>query len=68
MGVRRAEKLDRFGEQGYAVIYFTFFGSLGVASISHFTDSGLLIMTYRFIVCDVAVTDVVVPHRAFLAR
>jgi len=34
MGVRKADKLARFGEQGYAVIYFSFFGSLGVYVMS----------------------------------
>jgi very-long-chain ceramide synthase len=29
-GVRRLAKVDRFAEQGYAVIYFTAAGSLGL--------------------------------------
>jgi hypothetical protein len=33
-GVRKPAKLDRFAEQGYAVIYFTGSGVLGLASVS----------------------------------
>ncbi|KZV72106.1 longevity assurance proteins LAG1/LAC1 [Peniophora sp. CONT] len=29
-GINRPAKLDRFGEQGYAVLYFAFFGAWGV--------------------------------------
>lgn len=31
-GIRREAKLDRFGEQGYAVLYFLFTGIWGVVS------------------------------------
>jgi very-long-chain ceramide synthase len=31
-GIRKEGKLDRFGEQLYAVVYFTFFGIWGVVS------------------------------------
>jgi len=34
LGVQKSSKLDRFAEQGYAVIYFSFFGSLGVYVMS----------------------------------
>jgi len=34
MGIRKEAKLDRFGEQGYAVVYFSFFGSLGIYVMS----------------------------------
>lgn len=34
LGIKKPAKLDRFGEQGYAVIYFSFFGSLGVLVMS----------------------------------
>lgn len=36
LGVTKEEKLDRFGEQGYAVIYFSFFGAMGIVSGSSF--------------------------------
>lgn len=29
-GIRRGSKLDRFGEQGYALVYFTLFGAWGL--------------------------------------
>lgn len=29
-GIRKEGKLDRFGEQGYALIYFSFFGTFGL--------------------------------------
>jgi acyl-CoA-dependent ceramide synthase len=32
-GLRKRAKLDRFGEQGYALIYFSLFGSLGIVSL-----------------------------------
>jgi len=32
-GVRRPGKVDRFAEQGYAVIYFSAAGSLGLVSL-----------------------------------
>jgi len=32
-GIRKAAKRDRFGEQGYAVAYFTFMSILGLVSI-----------------------------------
>lgn len=31
-GIRKEGKVDRFGEQGYAVIYFAFFGLWGYVS------------------------------------
>lgn len=31
-GLRKPGKLDRFGEQGYAVVYFAFFGAWGYVS------------------------------------
>ncbi|KAF8600155.1 longevity assurance proteins LAG1/LAC1 [Ceratobasidium sp. AG-I] len=34
LGVKRATKLDRFAEQGYAVLYFGIFGSLGLYIMS----------------------------------
>ncbi|KAG9122202.1 hypothetical protein FRC07_001525 [Ceratobasidium sp. 392] len=34
LGINRESKLDRFAEQGYAVLYFGFFGSLGVYIMS----------------------------------
>lgn len=30
LGVRTEGKLDRFAEQGYAIIYFSFFGGMGL--------------------------------------
>jgi acyl-CoA-dependent ceramide synthase len=32
LGIKSRSKLDRFGEQGYASLYFTIFGSLGIVS------------------------------------
>ncbi|KAI0307160.1 longevity assurance proteins LAG1/LAC1 [Multifurca ochricompacta] len=34
-GIRKEGKLARFGEQGYAIIYFSFFGAWGVRIMSH---------------------------------
>jgi very-long-chain ceramide synthase len=34
-GIKKTAKLDRFGEQGYAMIYFAFFGTWGVVRISN---------------------------------
>ena len=36
-GIRKPAKLDRFVEQGYAVIYFTLSGSLGLVGLTGFT-------------------------------
>ena len=34
-GIRKREKLARFGEQGYAIVYFGFFGAWGLRIMSH---------------------------------
>jgi hypothetical protein len=34
-GIRKGDKLARFGEQGYAIIYFSFFGAWGLRIMSH---------------------------------
>jgi acyl-CoA-dependent ceramide synthase len=34
-GIRKREKLARFGEQGYAIFYFSFFGAWGLRIMSH---------------------------------
>jgi hypothetical protein len=34
-GIRKKDKLARFGEQGYAIIYFSFFGAWGLRIMSH---------------------------------
>ncbi|KAH9999694.1 TLC domain-containing protein [Russula compacta] len=34
-GVRSERKLSRFGEQGYAIVYFSFFGVWGLRIMSH---------------------------------
>jgi acyl-CoA-dependent ceramide synthase len=34
-GIRKESKLVRFGEQGYAILYFSFFGAWGVQIMSH---------------------------------
>jgi len=34
-GIRKEAKLARFGEQGYAIIYFSFFGAWGLRIMSH---------------------------------
>ncbi|KAF8312227.1 longevity assurance proteins LAG1/LAC1 [Clavulina sp. PMI_390] len=34
LGIKKSAKLDRFGEQGYALLYFSFFGSLGIYVMS----------------------------------
>lgn len=38
-GIRRGSKLDRFGEQGYALVYFTLFGAWGLVSPLHCSSS-----------------------------
>ena len=37
-GIKRATKLDRFGEQGYAVIYFAVMGAWGVVCLHSLYD------------------------------
>jgi acyl-CoA-dependent ceramide synthase len=34
-GIRKGDKLARFGEQGYAILYFSFFGAWGLRIMSH---------------------------------
>lgn len=34
-GIRKEAKLARFGEQGYALLYFSFFGAWGLRNMSH---------------------------------
>ena len=34
-GIRKEGKLARFGEQGYAIVYFSFFGAWGLRIMSH---------------------------------
>jgi acyl-CoA-dependent ceramide synthase len=34
LGIRKKAKLARFGEQGYAIIYFAFFGAWGLRIMS----------------------------------
>lgn len=34
-GIRKTAKLARFGEQGYAVLYFAFMGAWGIVRVSH---------------------------------
>ena len=34
-GIRKGDKLARFGEQGYAILYFLFFGAWGLRIMSH---------------------------------
>ena len=34
-GIRKEGKLSRFGEQGYAIVYFSFFGAWGLRIMSH---------------------------------
>ncbi|KAF5387711.1 hypothetical protein D9615_000494 [Tricholomella constricta] len=34
-GLKREAKIDRFGEQGYALVYFMFFGAWGYRVMSH---------------------------------
>ena len=34
-GIRKDAKLARFGEQGYAILYFSFFGGWGLRIMSH---------------------------------
>ena len=34
-GIRKEAKLARFGEQGYAILYFAFFGAWGLRNMSH---------------------------------
>ncbi len=35
LGIRKRDKLARFGEQGYAILYFSFFGAWGLRIMSH---------------------------------
>lgn len=78
-GLRKPAKLDRFGEQGYALIYFSFFGSLGIVSWCFQTGTPTPWLYYTLInslirncllliACHVSITNMVVPNRAFLAR
>ena len=38
-GIKREAKLDRFGEQGYALVYFMVFGAWGYVSLSYQSSS-----------------------------
>jgi hypothetical protein len=52
-GVRKQAKLDRFAEQGYAVIYFTGSGLLGLVSLPcHFRVTRKLTCPFSFPLVD----------------
>jgi acyl-CoA-dependent ceramide synthase len=38
-GIKKGSKIDRFGEQGYALLYFAFFGAWGYVRVLIFLDS-----------------------------
>jgi len=64
-GIRKEGKLDRFGEQGYAFIYFGIMGAWGYVSYLSLLVS-LLMLDFSADYGPAA--NVVVPHRIFLDR
>lgn len=65
-GITREGKLDRFGEQGYAFVYFLFFGAWGLVSALLPPKKNILLTSLE--ANYVATPDVVVPNREFLDR
>jgi acyl-CoA-dependent ceramide synthase len=65
-GLKREAKLDRFGEQGYALVYFMVFGAWGFVSV----PLGFLISFVETFLAahHVSVAHVVVSYRVFLDR
>ena len=64
-GVRKTAKLARFGEQGYAVLYFAFMGTWGIVRVSMMSCH--VPPTYCSSTADnVATSDVVVSHGVLL--
>jgi very-long-chain ceramide synthase len=65
-GLRKPAKLDRVGEQGYAIIYFGIMGAWGVVCFASyifiFTVAEPMVSAYH-----VAITHLVVSNRTFLA-
>jgi hypothetical protein len=64
-GLRREAKILRFCEQGYTFLYFSISGSYGIVRRHRCPVAVPLI---RFTAGYVEAADVVVPHRALLAR
>lgn len=72
LGVRTEGKLDRFAEQGYAIIYFSFFGGMGlvcrVYRAFHAIPSRIAHASCVFdLVCHEGAPHLVVQARARLA-
>ncbi|KAG5342530.1 hypothetical protein C0989_000658 [Termitomyces sp. Mn162] len=62
-GLRKSGKIERFGEQGYALVYFGFFGAWGYVSdflLSTIPHSNL------FLAYHVTAPDILVPDRVLL--
>jgi len=65
-GIKSQAKLDRFGEQGYAIVYNVIMGSTAVVCL--FLDSHGFHLPDSHIVCNVSAPNLVLSHRVFLVK
>lgn len=65
-GLKRESKIDRFGEQTYALFYFAFFGAWGYVRQTDILRKSL---TNRYILaCHDPTADILVQHGGILGR
>jgi len=65
-GLKRESKIDRFGEQTYALFYFAFFGAWGYVRQIYNSRKRL---TNRYVLaCHVPIADILVQDRGILGR
>lgn len=67
-GLRRTGKLERFGEQLYAFVYFSVFGAWGVVRVSPASRPDLVLNNHIFSANNVPTPNLVVPHGVLLDR
>lgn len=72
-GLRRETKIDRFGEQMYALIYFAVMGAWGYVRLLIYFLLQLLSSHHHIIISSRiayygTITDMVVPYKVFLDR
>lgn len=63
--IKRRSTLDRFGEQGYALVYFAVMGMWGFVSILYILQLNL---TLNFVACYDPAADILVSDGVFLHR
>ncbi len=65
--LKKPAKVERFCEQGYALVYFGFFGTWGYVSLTKLVSCFFRVSNFfKIIVCYDPASDLLVPHRNIL--